>query len=355
MARTEARLMVSIWEDPDFLALSATAQRLFMFLISQPDLAHDGVIPLRERRWSKKAAGMTAAQVAADLDELSATRFVVVDEDTEELLVRSFIRRDKVYRQPNVLRSARDHLSTVSSAAIRDSVGAELARIQEEAEDIPEGSKGVLMGMVEAFANPSRNPSANPSGMSLRGRQDDPLRKAASDSGDQESPESTPHSAEPVDNSLTSTVKGSANPSAKGTGLRPGERGVVTVVSTGSPSPFPLSSSPGPREPAARAPRAQTRERGTRIPDDFAVTPEMVTWARENAPQVNGGYETAKFVDYWRAKAGRDATKTDWIGTWRNWMRKAQEDTTRGGRGVTTGANRHTAQRHDNPFAEAAS
>jgi hypothetical protein len=307
MARTEARLMVSIWEDPDFLALSATAQRMFMFLISQPDLAHDGVIPLRERRWSKKAAGLTAAQIAADLEELSATRFVVVDEETEELLVRSFIRRDKVYRQPNVLRSARDHLSTVSSPVIRDSVGAELARIQGEAEDIPEGSKGVLMGMVEAFANPSPNPSANPSD----------------------------------------------NPSPKGTGLRPGERGVVTVVSTDSPSPFPLSPSPVPREPAARAPRANARERGTRLPDDFAVNAEMVAWARENAPNVNGAYETQKFVDYWRGRTGKDATKLDWIGTWRNWMRKAQEDTQRGRTGVATGANRHSNQRHDNPFAEA--
>jgi hypothetical protein len=111
------------------------------------------------------------------------------------------------------------------------------------------------------------------------------------------------------------------------------------------------------KEQGLATPPASLREaaakRGTRIPDDFAVTAEMVAWARENAPQVNGSYETAKFVDYWRAKAGRDATKTDWIGTWRNWMRKAQEDTTRGGRGVTTGANRHTSQRHDNPFAEA--
>lgn len=78
----------------------------------------------------------------------------------------------------------------------------------------------------------------------------------------------------------------------------------------------------------------------------------MVAWGRENAPHVNGGYETQKFVDYWRGRSGKDGTKTDWLATWRNWMRKAQEDTQRPGRGVATGANRHTAQRHDNPFAE---
>jgi hypothetical protein len=51
----------------------------------------------------------------------------------------------------------------------------------------------------------------------------------------------------------------------------------------------------------------------------------MVAWHRENTPEVNGAYETSKFVDYWRAKSGRDATKLDWPGTWRNWMRKASE------------------------------
>jgi hypothetical protein len=333
MARTEARLMVSIWEDADFLALSPTAQRMFVFLISQPDLAHDGVIPLRERRWSKKAAGLSAAQIAADLEELSLARFVVVDDETEELLVRSFIRRDKVYRQPNVLRSARDHLGTVSSAVILASVGDELARIQDEAEDIPEGSKVVLSAMAESLPNPSSNPSPNPSANpSGKGSEDNP-----------------PHSDS---DEVSAGEKGSPNPSGNPSRLRNGERGVVTVVSTDSPSPFPLSSSPVPREPAARAPRAQTRERGTRIPDDFAVTAEMVTWARENAPNINGAYETQKFVDYWRGRTGKDATKLDWIGTWRNWIRKAQEDTQRGSRGVATGANRHNVQRHDNPFAE---
>lgn len=51
----------------------------------------------------------------------------------------------------------------------------------------------------------------------------------------------------------------------------------------------------------------------------------MVAWAGENAPHVNGRYETEKFIDYWRSKSGRDATKLDWPGTWRNWMRKAAE------------------------------
>jgi len=70
--------------------------------------------------------------------------------------------------------------------------------------------------------------------------------------------------------------------------------------------------------------RARTKQ-GTRIPDDFAVTVEMAAWARHHAPHVDGRFETAQFCDYWRAKAGRDATKLDWVATWRNWMRNAEK------------------------------
>ena len=40
-----------------------------------------------------------------DLAVLEAARFVLVDENTEEVLVRTFMRNDKVYRQPNVFQS----------------------------------------------------------------------------------------------------------------------------------------------------------------------------------------------------------------------------------------------------------
>jgi hypothetical protein len=69
------------------------------------------------------------------------------------------------------------------------------------------------------------------------------------------------------------------------------------------------------------------RKRGTRIPDDFAVTSDMVAWAKENAPAVDGRVETENFRDYWVAKSGTTATKLDWVATWRTWMRNAQQRT----------------------------
>lgn len=67
------------------------------------------------------------------------------------------------------------------------------------------------------------------------------------------------------------------------------------------------------------------RKRATRIPEPFIVNGAMREWAAANAPNVDVNTATAKFVDYWRAKSGRDATKLDWVATWRNWLRTDAE------------------------------
>jgi hypothetical protein len=62
--------------------------------------------------------------------------------------------------------------------------------------------------------------------------------------------------------------------------------------------------------------------RATRIPEPFIVKTEMRAWAAKEVPSVDVDRATRMFVDYWRAKSGRDATKADWEATWRNWLRR---------------------------------
>lgn len=68
-----------------------------------------------------------------------------------------------------------------------------------------------------------------------------------------------------------------------------------------------------------------TPKRASRLPDTFMLTQDMRKWARERTPEIDVITETEKFVNHWRAKAGKDATKHDWIATWRNWMLKAED------------------------------
>lgn len=288
MARSEARISVDIWDDADFCALSPGAQRMYAFLVSQRDLAHDGVLALRERRWARSAAGLTADQITSDLDELEHARFVVVDFEAEELLVRSLIRRDKIFRQPNVFRAAADHLEMVSSRIIREALAVELARVADE--PMPEGSRTILDEMRAALPNPSGNPSPDPS----------------------EVP----------------TPEGSDNPSEVPTRSTPGERGVVTVVSSTSPYPEPRSPDPVPRrtppESESGAPAPTDAKKGHRLPDDFEPDSELIEWAREHAPTTSRA-DHEQFVDYWRGVPGAKGRKVDWRATWRTWMRREHE------------------------------
>jgi hypothetical protein len=63
----------------------------------------------------------------------------------------------------------------------------------------------------------------------------------------------------------------------------------------------------------------------------------MTQWAREHAPHVDSKHETEQFIDYWQSKAGRDALKVDWVATWRNAMRRAEQHTLTGTNGHKPG------------------
>ncbi|HET9893769.1 MAG TPA: hypothetical protein VFQ44_02435 [Streptosporangiaceae bacterium] len=93
--------------------------------------------------------------------------------------------------------------------------------------------------------------------------------------------------------------------------------------------PIPIPDIEGSDEPSiggasGEAPQTKT-SRGTRIPDDFAVTPAMVAWAYENCPGVDGRTETTKFINHYVSKTGQDATRRDWVRTWQNWMLNARD------------------------------
>ena len=70
----------------------------------------------------------------------------------------------------------------------------------------------------------------------------------------------------------------------------------------------------------APAPKAKQPIPRKRAPEEFEVTSEMRKWAAAEAPGVDVNRETAKFKDYEFAKP-----RTDWLATWRNWIRTAAE------------------------------
>lgn len=142
MPRSHARLGTSIWTDSDFLARSALAQRLYMVLISQPNLGHAGILTIACRRWARLAPDTTEDDIRAGLAELDAADFLVVDEDTDEVLIRSFIRNDHVWKQPKVLAVAITEAAGMTSPRLRDRVARELRRIDPS--ELPSKTRDIV-------------------------------------------------------------------------------------------------------------------------------------------------------------------------------------------------------------------
>jgi hypothetical protein len=81
--------------------------------------------------------------------------------------------------------------------------------------------------------------------------------------------------------------------------------------------------------------KASLVTRGTRLPQDFAVTEEHRKFANEIGADVDR--EFFIFRDYWVAQPGQKGVKTDWNATFRNWLRRAAETHNRNGHGGRNG------------------
>lgn len=76
--------------------------------------------------------------------------------------------------------------------------------------------------------------------------------------------------------------------------------------------------------PAAGAAATRPEPRASRLPADWVLPKAWGDWAMAEYPQWTPEkvrLEGQRFADHWRAKSGADATKRDWLATWRNWCR----------------------------------
>lgn len=129
MARAYANVATAIWRDDEFRPLSLAAQHAYLLLMSQPDISAAGVLSLNLTRWASRTKDVTRSSLLAAIEELEAHRFVALDEETEELLVRSFVRWDNGYTNPKRRPVIKDAASHVESGTLRRLLAAELDRL----------------------------------------------------------------------------------------------------------------------------------------------------------------------------------------------------------------------------------
>lgn len=130
MSRAYAQTATAIWRpESDFNDLNSSAQRTYWLLYSQEDISAAGVLTLAVDRWAGNARDTTPDSIRSDLKELAGTRYVFVDERTQEILVRTFVKWDRGYnnekRRPVIVRAALE----TRSPTLRSVLAEELTRL----------------------------------------------------------------------------------------------------------------------------------------------------------------------------------------------------------------------------------
>lgn len=134
MAREFAQIRLTIWGDQDYTSLNLEQQALYKMLASQSTINLAGVLDFLPTRLARLANGLTAAKVTKLVKELEARNFVFLDEDTEEVLVRSMIRVSGAWKSPTSAKSIVANVEQTLSVKLKSILLSELQRVIAEAE-----------------------------------------------------------------------------------------------------------------------------------------------------------------------------------------------------------------------------
>ena len=176
MPRDRANLRIDIWGDQDWRNLSLGAQWLYEYLLTSPKLLYVGVADWRPGRIARMASGVTAGDVERFGEELAAARFVVIDVESDEIQLRSFLRHDGILQNPNMWKSIGLDFTAVSSPKLMASIALEVRRLRNENPEgfkTAKGAKGQLVNpwatdylrtlLDTPYDTPNQTPSDTPS------------------------------------------------------------------------------------------------------------------------------------------------------------------------------------------------
>lgn len=129
MARDYAAIYTSVWADPHWTKLTPELQHTYWLVLSQPRLSPCGVLDWIPSRYRHMAAGLTPATLGQRVEALAATQprpWLIVDLDTCELLVRSFVKWDSLITGARPAKAIAKDWASIASETIRHAVVCEL-------------------------------------------------------------------------------------------------------------------------------------------------------------------------------------------------------------------------------------
>ncbi|MER7166992.1 hypothetical protein ABT336_13120 [Micromonospora sp. NPDC000207] len=170
MSRNYANIVTAIWGDPEWRALDERSQRLYLLLATQKNITAAGVLPITIGRWAGMAKDSTPESIRAGLRQLAADRFVAMDAEHEELLVRSFVRHDNGYNNKKRRMVIEAAAGEIESRTLRQVLAVEFVRLglpadwtREDPVELPdEAFLGVAARVETAFPSVPNQPDSTP-------------------------------------------------------------------------------------------------------------------------------------------------------------------------------------------------
>lgn len=128
MARDHARMKCSMWREADWRNLTIAQQNTYQLLVQHERLSYCGTMPYAPTELAKLSADATDAKIRAAVRSLETDRFVITDDSTHEILVRSYVRHDGLFDRQNMGKAVARAMDLVMSDLLRAAIVRELAR-----------------------------------------------------------------------------------------------------------------------------------------------------------------------------------------------------------------------------------
>jgi hypothetical protein len=291
MPRHFSATNIAIWQDADWRALPWPAQHVYKMFWDHPRLSYCGVVDWRPARMLGWGSGWTREDFEALTACLIARHFLIVDEQTEELLIRSWVRWDGLMKQPRLAVSFANAFAEVGSNTLRGVIVDELAKLRERE---PENQGWAKQQVLDVLSQPRVWAKSLPTPT-------DPFGDGFGITLGNVSP----------------TVSDTFGPNAtSGLGVGFGTPYSSTSTSTFTPE-LPATNGQEDDEAAEPSPTKTARKRASALPEDFEPNDTNRRLAADRG--LNLDDVIAQWSDHHRAKG---STFKDWHAALNTWIRR---------------------------------
>lgn len=152
MARDHTRINLDIWGDDEFRDLPVDAQNLYWTLWTSPDRTYCGAHDWRPGKLTQCAGDWTVERIVAAGAVLSQRLFLLIDEVTEECLLRSWIKHDGLWRIPNMAVTMANARSAVGSKMLRGVIVHEVMKLAKAEPDLSSWKRDEVVKMLSQRA-----------------------------------------------------------------------------------------------------------------------------------------------------------------------------------------------------------